>query len=199
VIEASIRRFVMPEPGIMSPAATEFHQGYKEVSAQVAPDLVVKDKPNLGDGRPEGARTISFDVEQTLPTWDFLPTATFFHQCWDKAAPNPKGQGPVARMVPPRRNSAQGRQGRPCQYAHVRPPGQGQPRPGPRHPAHGEYRAGSSTYGQRRDYLLPQTILNSPATIRDHLVQRSPPTLKNCEKPAVGPPNPPCRDRSRES
>jgi hypothetical protein len=89
VIDAAIRRFVMPEPGIMSPAATEFHQGYKEVAAQVAPELVVKDNPNVGDGRPEGSRTIYFDVEQTLRTWDFLPTATFSHQCWDKDSPSP--------------------------------------------------------------------------------------------------------------
>jgi hypothetical protein len=86
--EAAILRFSMPYEPDPVPEVMEFHEGYVLLAGEIAPDLVVKPNPNTGGERPETSRTIYFIVRQSLPSYDFLPTLRFSHQCWDSSAPS---------------------------------------------------------------------------------------------------------------
>jgi len=89
LIEAAILRFSMPYEPEPMPAVAEFHEGYVILAAERAPELVVKRNPNTANVRPEHSRTIYFDVKKCLPSWPFLPTLRFSHQCRDSTAASP--------------------------------------------------------------------------------------------------------------
>jgi hypothetical protein len=89
LIEAAILRFAMPYEPDPVPEVREFHEGYKQLIGELAPEIIVKPNPNTRDERPEGSRTIYFVTKRSLPNYDFLPTLKFSHQCWDSSAPSP--------------------------------------------------------------------------------------------------------------
>lgn len=88
VIDLAVLRFAMPPEPDPVPEVADFHEGYKRLVAELAPELVVKPSPNTGGARPNGSYTMYFDAKKPLPTWDFLPTLSISHQCVDSGAPN---------------------------------------------------------------------------------------------------------------
>lgn len=89
LIEQAIRRFAMPYEPDPVPEVANFFKGYIELAHEMAPELYVKPNPNTREERPEHSRTIYFVVRKSLPSYDFLPTLRFSHQCWDSSAASP--------------------------------------------------------------------------------------------------------------
>jgi len=89
VLSQAILKFEMPYEPDPVPAVADFHDGYKELAAAIAPEIIIKPNPNSSNARPEHSRTVYFDAKRCLPNHDFLPTLSFSHQCLDKAAPAP--------------------------------------------------------------------------------------------------------------
>jgi len=89
LIQEAIMRFAMPYEADPVPEVADFHEGYKRLVQQLAPELVVKPNPNPTGARPKDSRTIYFVAAKCLPRWDFLPTLRFSHQCWDLSARRP--------------------------------------------------------------------------------------------------------------
>ncbi|MGA9795027.1 MAG: hypothetical protein WBQ17_05755 [Rhizomicrobium sp.] len=92
LMEDAILRFSMPYEPDPVPEVRDFHEGYVQVAAELAPELMVKPNPNPGGERPKDSRTIYFVTRETLPTYAFLPTLRFSHQCWDSSAPFPSAK-----------------------------------------------------------------------------------------------------------
>lgn len=86
VLSQAILKFEMPYEPDPVPAVADFHDGYRELAAKIAPELIIKPNPNSSNARPEHSRTVYFDAKRSLPNYDFLPTLRFSHQCLDKAA-----------------------------------------------------------------------------------------------------------------
>lgn len=87
--DLAILRFSMPYEPEAVPEVAEFHAGYEALAKTIAPELSVKKNPNPKGERPEASRTIYFKVRECLPSYDFLPTLRFSHQCWDSSALSP--------------------------------------------------------------------------------------------------------------
>lgn len=64
----------------------DFFSNYKNFVTDQYPTLVIKYSPNAGEVRPEGSRTIYFDVRRTLIRHAEVPRPRMSHQCWDSSA-----------------------------------------------------------------------------------------------------------------
>ena len=83
-VRQAIDQFEMPVEADPVPEVAEFFEGYRQLVAAYAPELIVKASPNSDGGRPKGSYTVYFDTKRTLPRCPFLPTLRFSHQCQDK-------------------------------------------------------------------------------------------------------------------
>ena len=86
LLEAAISQAEAPYEPVPDAEAGEFFAAVRRLIAQRFPDLVMASEPNDGGVRPEGSRTVYFDVRRTLRQHREVPRPRMSLQCWDSAA-----------------------------------------------------------------------------------------------------------------